>query len=174
MHVGARDGRRRWPPGRFLELGRRLVAGLGAHVVLVGGPADEDASTWVARGLGDDCTCLPGRLSLRGTLGALSRCVAFVGNDSGLRHLAMSVGVPTVGLFWYPHVATFGPLAGPHRIVVSYERSCPECGRADDEEPCAHDRSRLTSLSVDRVEREVADVLSTSTARHVELSTAAP
>ena len=41
---------------------------------------------------------LCGRLSLAEAAACLQRCTVFIGNDSGLMHLAAAAGIPTVGL----------------------------------------------------------------------------
>lgn len=47
----------------------------------------------------------------------LCRCAFFVGNDSGLMHLAAASGIPTLGLFGPSRDDHFGPW-GPHTAVV--------------------------------------------------------
>ncbi len=42
---------------------------------------------------------LVGALSLPEAAACLARCSLFVGNDSGLMHLAAAAGAPTLGLF---------------------------------------------------------------------------
>ena len=41
---------------------------------------------------------LVGALSLSEAAACLQRCTLFIGNDSGLMHLAAAAGIPTVGL----------------------------------------------------------------------------
>lgn len=163
LHVGARDHRRRWSTSRFVDLGRRLQAD-GATLVLVGGLADTDVSREVAEALGGVARGvhdLSGRLSLAGTLGVLEAATGFVGNDSGPRHLAIAVGTPTVGLFWWGNVLEFGPLVGDrHRAVVSAQVRCPVCGQDQLDTRCAHDVSFLDPITVAEVYETVRDVLS--------------
>ena len=48
-----------------------------------------------------------------GTLGAcLSRCSFFVGNDSGLMHMAAATGIPTLGLFGPSKETLYAPWGG--------------------------------------------------------------
>jgi ADP-heptose:LPS heptosyltransferase len=46
-----------------------------------------------------DAIDLVGRLSLPEVAACLARCALFIGNDSGLMHLAAATGAPTLGLF---------------------------------------------------------------------------
>ena len=56
---------------------------------------------------------LCGRLSLPAVAACLRRCALFVGNDSGLMHLAAAAGAPTLGLFGPSRVNEYGP-SGPN------------------------------------------------------------
>ncbi len=49
-------------------------------------------------------------LSVAGLAAFLSRCALFVGNDSGVTHLAGLLGVPTVALFGPTDPAIWAPL----------------------------------------------------------------
>jgi ADP-heptose:LPS heptosyltransferase len=64
-----------------------------------------------------DAIDLVGRLSLPEAAACLARCTMFVGNDSGLMHLAASAGTPTLGLFGPTPAAEYAP-AGRSAIVV--------------------------------------------------------
>ena len=64
-----------------------------------------------------DAIDLTGRLSLPEVAACLARCALFVGNDSGLMHLAASAGTPTLGLFGPTPAHEYSP-AGPHAAAV--------------------------------------------------------
>ena len=160
FHVGARDGRRCWPPAKFAEVARHLRDTRGATVLLVGSEHDAEASVDVAARAGAGVVDLTGRMALGDTLGLASRCRLFVGNDSGPRHLAIAAGTPSVGIFWVGNVLTFGPLAGAaHRAVVSFTVTCPVCGVEQVEHRCAHDVSFVDSVTTDDVVEQCEQVL---------------
>lgn len=97
-----------WRAERFVELIERLTASAGsadtilpnARVAVFGGPGENAAAAPVL-----DCVPANRRIDLVGTedlptVGAcLKRCALFVGNDSGLMHMAAAANIPTVGLF---------------------------------------------------------------------------
>ena len=90
-----------WPAERFAALVRRLGAGPLPGVVpaVFAGPGE--AERQMAAPL---LEALPGAIDLRGTLSiaeaaaCIERSALFVGNDSGLMHLAAATGAATVGL----------------------------------------------------------------------------
>jgi ADP-heptose:LPS heptosyltransferase len=113
-----------WPPERFVALFDRLAgAGAalpGARVALFGGPGETEAAmaapvlAALPRGRTID---LVGRLTLTEAAAALARCALYVGNDSGLMHLAAAAGAPTVGLFGPSPAEEYAP-CGPHTVAV--------------------------------------------------------
>ncbi len=66
---------------------------------------------------------LIGRLDLLDAFACMKRSALYVGNDSGLMHLAAASGVPTVGLFGpspEEHYAPWGPLCAVVSTPVPY------------------------------------------------------
>jgi hypothetical protein len=85
MAPGAAYGHaKRWPPLRVAEVIGRLTLERGATCVLVGASGDRDAGREIESALpsGARAVNLIGRTDLR-LIGVLSRCTAFVSNDSG-------------------------------------------------------------------------------------------
>jgi ADP-heptose:LPS heptosyltransferase len=60
---------------------------------------------------------MPQSLSLIELARYLSRCRAFVGNDSGITHLAAYVGCPTVALFGPTDPRIWGPIGRRARVI---------------------------------------------------------
>ncbi len=109
-----------WPPERFAALFRavRDQALPGARAVVFAGPgATEQAMAAPVLAALPDAVDLTGRLSLPEASACLSRCSLFVGNDSGLMHLAAATGAPTLGLFGPTLAAEYAP-AGRRTAVT--------------------------------------------------------
>jgi ADP-heptose:LPS heptosyltransferase len=60
---------------------------------------------------------LVGKLSLAEVAAVLARADLYVGNDSGLMHIAAATGVPTLGLFGPTPASEYGPV-GPRAEAV--------------------------------------------------------
>jgi heptosyltransferase III len=106
-----------WPPKvwaaeRFAQAFRGLaVAGLqDARPVILGGPGDveREMAAPLLRAL-PQAIDLVGHLSIPEVAAVLARSTIFIGNDSGLMHLAAATGVATIGLFGPTDAATYGP-----------------------------------------------------------------
>jgi ADP-heptose:LPS heptosyltransferase len=113
--------RKIWPAERFVALFEALARGLPDAVpVVFGGPGDAEraAAAPVLEGL-PGAIDLVGLLTLPEAAAALSRCRLFVGNDSGLMHLAASTGIPTLGLFGPTHATEYAPAGRLTAAVVA-------------------------------------------------------
>ena len=100
-----------WPADRFVALFRHLEAHVaGAIPAIVAGPGEAEAAMAkpVLEAL-PDAIDLVGRLSLAEIAAVLTRSTLFVGNDSGLMHLAAASGAPTLGLFGPTGAGEYAP-----------------------------------------------------------------
>ncbi len=109
-----------WPAERFAALfcavRDRGLPGACPVVFAGPGPIEHAMAAPVLAAL-PDAVDLTGRLSLPEASACLSRCALFVGNDSGLMHLAAAAGTPTLGLFGPTSAVEYAP-AGRHAAVA--------------------------------------------------------
>jgi ADP-heptose:LPS heptosyltransferase len=102
-----------WPADRFAALFAALRAGPlpGAIPAVFAGPGDaERAMAAPLLAALPDAIDLAGRLTLPEAAACLARASLYVGNDSGLMHLAAAAGAPTLGLFGPTPVAEYAPV----------------------------------------------------------------
>lgn len=129
--IHASGGReiKQWPPERFAEVGRQLIASSGATIVLTGSPADRALVDQVASRLPADRTIDATSLGDLLTLGALlQRLDLFVTGDTGPMHLASAVGTPVIAVFGPSDPARYAP-AGVHDRIVRVDLPCAPCNR---------------------------------------------
>ncbi|HEY1879000.1 MAG TPA: glycosyltransferase family 9 protein [Caulobacteraceae bacterium] len=93
-----------WPAERFAQVARRLLGAGGAleggRVMVLGAWRDRDAVASVKAAVARNRLIdLVGVESLLVCFAALKRARLFIGNDSGLMHLAAAAAAPTLGLF---------------------------------------------------------------------------
>jgi ADP-heptose:LPS heptosyltransferase len=150
LHPGAGGKRKRWPAEGFAEIARRCRQ-LGYDVLVTSGPADDEAVEAVVAA----CQKGPDGLAPRVLAGLglpelaciLAGASAFVGNDSGITHLAGLVGAPTVAIFGPFDPAYWAPL-GRRVTVVDAGVACTH--RQDPRDGC-HLCNLLASLPVNSV-----------------------
>ncbi len=100
-----------WPAERFVALAAGLAGRMpGVRFAVFGGPglAERAAASRVVAEL-SGAVDLVGLLTLPQAAACLARCVVFVGNDSGLMHLAAASGTPTLGLFGPTPASEYAP-----------------------------------------------------------------
>jgi hypothetical protein len=100
IHPGASDAHKQWLPARFVRLARALAA-RGYAVSFVVPPHERHAWQWIGRYGFELKSCA----TLDELAGWLLRAGVFIGNDSGIAHLASNVGVPAVSLAMRPSIA---------------------------------------------------------------------
>ncbi len=110
-----------WPAERFAMLFRRLADGPlpGAIPAVFAGPGEQEremAAPLLAAL--PEAIDLTGRLSLPQVAACLSRTALFIGNDSGLMHLAAATGTPTLGLFGPTSAEEYAPAGRRAAAVV--------------------------------------------------------
>ena len=107
IHPGSGSPAKNWPPDRFAAFAH-AHAGTRPWLLVIG-PADEDAAAPLRALRGS----VPVREVPIRVLGALlGRAGLYVGNDSGVSHLAAAAGAPTLALFGPTDPAVWAPV-GP-------------------------------------------------------------
>ena len=101
VHPGASGPRKRWPARHFAEVGRSLSRVPNCRLLLLEGPLDGETVKEVRAGLAEDSARWEtvSIQDLSRLAAVLSRCRLFIGNDSGITHLAAALGVRTIALF---------------------------------------------------------------------------
>lgn len=111
-----------WPAENFAALFRALQAGPlpGARAAIFAGPGPQEAALAAPlRAALPNAIDLTGKLGLPQVAACLARCTLFVGNDSGLMHMAAASGAPTLGLFGPTPSAEYAPAGRCAAAVVS-------------------------------------------------------
>jgi ADP-heptose:LPS heptosyltransferase len=111
-----------WPVERFALLAVELMQPgapfAAGRVLILGGPGDTRAAEVLRQSLPRDRWLdLTGQADLLTVYACLKRARLFVGNDSGLMHMAAAAGAPTVGLFGPSDDRLYGPWGANTRIV---------------------------------------------------------
>ena len=113
---------KRWPATNFGELAALLIREANAKVVLIGSESDQGAVETVRDFARAPVIDLCGQLSLPEVAALCQRASLFVGNDSGVTHLASAVGTPVVAIFGPTNPGRYRPL-GRKVVVCAQEES---------------------------------------------------
>jgi heptosyltransferase-3 len=99
FHPGSGSESKNWPEERWLELITNLLARTNVNALLVGGEAEGDRLGRLAAKLPPGRCEVAQSLPLAELAQWLQSCVAFVGHDSGITHLAAALGLPCLVLW---------------------------------------------------------------------------
>jgi len=124
MHPGSGSPAKNWPVSKFVSLAEYWIRSRDGRVLVTMGPAEEGLAGAFdgARGREDHIFVLRNE-AMPKVAACLERCDAFVGNDSGITHMAAAVGTRTLALFGPTDPAVWGPRGERVSVIV------PESGR---------------------------------------------
>ncbi len=123
IHPGSGSPAKNWSPENFAMVADR--AGERAGILLISGPA-QDGVGKVRRMMKKALPLVAENLSLLQLAALLKRSTAYLGNDSGITHLAAALGLPTVAVFGPTDPAIWGP-RGPGVRILYEKSSCTPC-----------------------------------------------
>ena len=120
---------KQWRGERFAELAQRLTGAEGVFpgariAVLAADPERAQAEPLLAAVPSTRIIDLIGKTDLLTAAAVLHRCALFIGNDTGLMHIAAASGIPTLGLFGPSPIdqyAPWGPATAVARTAIPAE-----------------------------------------------------
>ena len=125
LHPGSGSPRKNWPARRYAAVAQDWMKRHHGHVLVAAGPADDEPLGELTAALDEERAFVLQNESLPRVAAVLQRCAAFVGNDSGITHIAAAVRTRTVAIFGPTDPRVWRPLAPRVRVVSP-------AGRKDD------------------------------------------
>ncbi|MEN3292549.1 MAG: hypothetical protein V7642_1802 [Burkholderiales bacterium] len=159
VHPGASDPRRRWPPEHFAAAADAL-ADEETCIAVNGVAAEADLVREVIRNMRHPAIDLCQRTSLSALCALLERAALLISNDTGPLHMALAIGTPAVGIYWFSNLYLAAPLVQKkHRAALSLHVRCPVCGIENVDTRCPHDVSFVAKVPVNEVLDMAFDLL---------------
>lgn len=152
---GASIPERRWGADNFRQVAKRLSA-KGVSGVVVGGEDDRVEGERIVADTG--WLNLIGRTSLQESTAIIERSSLLVSGDSGILHIAVGLGVPTVSLFGPGREKKWAP-RGDNHIVINKHLPCSPCTTFGYTPKCPINARCMAEISVDEVESAVLTLL---------------
>jgi ADP-heptose:LPS heptosyltransferase len=156
---GASVPERRWGAKRFRAL-VMAMANKGIASVIVGGRKDAAEGATIVTGT--SALNLAGRTSLAETAAIISKCEVLVSGDSGILHVGVGLGRPTVSLFG-PGIAKKWAPRGDNHIVLNKNLPCSPCTKFGYTPKCPVNAQCLREISPEEVTSAVMNLLQRST-----------
>jgi len=128
LHPGTSKPQRGWHVERFGILCQKLAKEYAVKIIVLGQKKETELLAQVCRFSPDHVVSLPGDMDLREVAALLERCHLFIGNDSGMMHLASMVNTAVVGIFGPGSPLTSGPFMDSEKQeIVSKNFDCSPC-----------------------------------------------
>ncbi len=153
---GASIPERQWGSESFSVLAGQIEV-MGYGVVVVGGGEDKSIGDDIVQGLERGIN-LAGQCSLAVSAGIIARSQLLVSGDSGILHVGVGVGRPTVSLFGPGITAKWAPRGEQHRVLNKH-RHCSPCTRFGSTPACPYAVECMKQISVSEVFEAVSDLL---------------
>ena len=125
IHPAAAFATKQWATEKFARVAEELSA-RGLVVVAITAPSEMQIADELNRASAVQLTALT-NLSLPEVTALAARARLFVGNDSGIAHIAAAVGTPAVVIFGSSNVDHWRPWATAPAEVVLEEMECQPC-----------------------------------------------
>ena len=159
IHPGSGGRIKCWPLSRYLELANR-VSRSGWSPAFLLGPVEKEMPE-VAGTINSTRFPVLSDLSLTDTASVLAGAELYVGNDSGITHLAAVLGTPVIAIFGPSDPGRYGPRGKSVRIMYQgYE--CSPCHPRDREESlseCEKSQACLGEIKPEMVAKEIKEML---------------
>jgi ADP-heptose:LPS heptosyltransferase/GT2 family glycosyltransferase len=129
LHTGAGAINKQWPAASFAGLIDLLAGEAGASILIIGGPDEAAFAQGVVRQArrGAAVASLVGKTGLRDLPSVLRAADLYVGNDSGPKHMAAALGVPTIGIHSGSVDAGEWGAMGEHALTIRRDMTCSPC-----------------------------------------------
>ncbi len=128
VNPGAKYGSSKlWPARHFAEAADALIERTGGRIVVLAGPGEDELAGDIRCRMTGDAVVLPSSDVDLGVLkGVLRRLDLLISNDTGPRHMAAAVGVPTVTIFGPTHTV-WGDSGFEPCVDLALEVDCGPC-----------------------------------------------
>ena len=98
LGTGANAEIKIWPKENYLSLVEK-TGKLFDAIIFLGNDGDKESSSFISSRVETPCINLCGMTNILQAVAVLQCLVGFIGNDSGLGHMAGATGIPTITLF---------------------------------------------------------------------------
>jgi ADP-heptose:LPS heptosyltransferase len=158
MHIGGGSKKKVWPAGCFAQLSEKLIKEDDAEIIVPLGPADEEVAQEYFNLIDSNAISPLNNLPLTRLAAVLKKCSLYLGNDTGITHLAAAVGTPVVALFGPTDPRVWGP-RGDNVSILYKASECSPCSR-EEMSGCVHKKC-LEGITVEEVYEKVKETRGT-------------
>jgi len=137
-----------WPSKRcdatkWIDICSAINKKYKVQYLILWGPGDEYDADYIKNHFPDRTVIAP-KTSLRQMSGLIKNCGFIIANDSGPMHMAVALGIPTLGIFGPTDPAKHGPYSEKSDYVLKEDLFCINCDYLE----CPYNHECMLQLSV--------------------------
>lgn len=153
MHPGSGPEQKwkRWDTQNFVKLARHLSQTQRVFTIFFVGPGEGELVDGLKSSNNGSSRIYQGQGSIRKTAARIASCDLFLSNDSGLRQIAVALGVQTFGIFGPTGVRKNFMAAKQHTVIFRKNVRCRPCHYTRWRLACGEQRPCLKHITVDQV-----------------------
>ena len=163
VHPGTSKPERAWHAERFSVLCQKLIKQYRVKIVLLGTSDEKPLLERISKFCSSETVNIASNLNLDEVAQLFKMSRLFIGNDSGMLHLASLIGTPVVGIFGPGHPGTTGPFLDTQKQeIVTQNYPCSPCNQHFFKEckPSPHHKPYcLEDISVQSVSESVQRII---------------
>jgi len=156
IHPGSGSTHKCWSLANYFSIIQWLTEHPDAQIFIITGPADTVIHHHISK-LSYNNICVINNQPLPKLTAVLQRCDLFIGNDSGITHLAAAVGIPTIAIFGPTDPDVWGP-KGKSVKICHHSTPCSPC--SDEERKTCFPKTCLDSITTKSIREEISRFLS--------------
>ncbi len=147
LSVVSRRAYKQWDPERFARLGDMLISRLGASVILLWGPGEKTYVQQVMYMMKYKPFLSPQTQSIKELAAIIRHADMHIGNDNGIKHIAIAMGTPTVTVHGPSDPVSWEPPDNPLHVWLKKDVGCGKCVPRD----CKYDLKCLDAIQAEEV-----------------------
>ncbi len=117
---------KRWPKEKYLKLINALSGAYKARIFIFTGPGEKALANWFKGKVHNSYVIFIDHSLLSEVMGLIKKCSLFIGNDSGLIHIASALNIKSISLFGSTSPKWTAPYGG-NNIILYKQISCSPC-----------------------------------------------
>jgi heptosyltransferase-2 len=142
-----------WPLENFIKFSKYLIRNKNASIILLGSEKDSEMSYFFEERVEEKIYFknLVGKTDLLNACALIKSSDLFVGNDSGLLHIANALGIPSVGIFGPSSPEQDVSFMNKNVVIIKHKVPCSPCyvHQPDFNFKCEYRNKCLTNITVD-------------------------
>lgn len=149
---------RRWGTENYARLSKKIADNFDVKIILIGTQDQYLAGSKIA-GTDDRIKNLCGKTNIIRAAAILAGARLFIGNDSGLAHLASAVDIPLVILSGADNPDETSPISNRKEVIIKKQLECISCVKNRCPKGGQEFMKCMTEISVDEVFQAVSERL---------------